>query len=267
MSREESFRAPAGEVDRLPNESDRERAARLHEWIRQTPTTDRGYLHEHRQVLALGEEDLSDPARLADVRYSQLGLVWAVLERAAVDRQRSADWRPARAVAIMKAHAADVEGWLGRLPDMSAYRGARGQAQVDGPLAWWRRHPQHLHVGPPHLREKNLAAEAIDEIAHRNIIEWGLLHSATMLWAGLHPSSVELTGLARAVSRRLSEYWEQTGGRFVVAPDPEVFRVRIGQYLDMFAQATGQTVENPTGVRVLNTRAIRLGWAAPRTSL
>ena len=108
---------------------------------------------------------------------------------------------------------------------------------------------------------------ADDELAHRNIIEWGLLHAATMLWAALHPSAEQLTPLARSVAARLAEYWEETGGRFVVAPDPERFRIRIGQYLDMHAQAVGAAIPNPTGVRVLNTRGHAAAWQSQRIRL
>ena len=89
-----------------------------------------------------------------------------------------------------------------------------------------------------------------------------MMQGASLVFAGLHPSAVELQPVAEGVA----SLWRRYGaGRLLTMP---AFHVRrIGQHLDMWSQATGIEIDNLTGVKVLRPGAALLGWAQPRVQL
>ena len=81
-----------------------------------------------------------------------------------------------------------------------------------------------------------------------------MMQGASLVFAGLHPSAVELQPVAEAVAA----LWRRYGaGRLLTMPARHVRH--IGQHLDMWSQATGIEIDNPTGVAVLRPGAPLLG--------
>jgi len=277
-----SLALPAHVPDRMASESDKGRIARLHEFIRNADF-DRRRLHpEQVELLKLTDDDAELPdravglQRIHDMRWSQLGLVWNVLAKTNIHHQFvenlpvDQQWSASKAVAIACAHAQPVADWLKTLPDVDRYVERFGPEWKDT-QGWFVSEVAHVH---PIAKDMPHAKYAI-----RHVIEHGMRFAADLIWCGLHPSATDLQPLVEALCAAMVAYgrgrdrrdWLRILPHYVNMPRPFTDLppplAYIGSKIDMWSQATGISIDNPTGVRASFLRAAELGWKAPRSML
>jgi hypothetical protein len=119
----------------------------------------------------------------------------------------------------------------------------------------------HLDANADHFPADRRAKFADAELHIRYVIESAIGHASCLLWCGAHPESGSLIPLAQELSRLMVRY----GPSMVASPwqDPRA----VGINFDLFCQAVGIDLPNPTGVNAMRIGAAGLGWKAPRLSL
>jgi hypothetical protein len=267
MTRDQALTLPAGVADRLAGESEAARLVRLREQVRCADFDRRALRDDQRRLLELGEDDAPDLESACGLRLSQLEMVRACMEKTGAHRSRlnPEEFSAARALGAAASLGPAVAGWLAGLPDVAEFTGRfppRWRMRGRQPVAAF---PAEGHDG---LWDQAGPAEALDDAERviRGAIERGMAHAATILWAGVHPSATALEPLARALVDRLARYKDGPPTRtFRTLPRPKASAEAIGIALDLYSQATGIELPNPTGAKVLFVKSNRLGWAKPRT--
>jgi hypothetical protein len=238
---------------------DKQRLLRDHQAIAASALPKRGLTDDQRDLLALTHDDCPGHAELVGLRWHQVGLSWRAVQATGM-MAPAEDWwgktGQARMVVLARESGPHLAPLLAGLPDVAAHvRRFPDTPAVAGVLR------AHLDAHADHFPTDRRAKFPDAELHIRYVIESAIGHASCLLWCGAHPESDGLIPLAQELSRLLARY----GPDMVASPWQDARAVGIN--FDLFCQAVGIDLPNPTGVRAMRIGAASLGWKNPRLTL